>query len=339
MSRPKVSIIVAVYNTAKYLEKCLNQVQNQTLKKSDYEVIVVNDCSTDNSAEIIDRFAAHSENMKVIHKQENEGTFWSRVDGMKAAEGEYIGFVDSDDWIEEGMYEALMYAAMEQGADIVECGYQDEDEAACEIHYQLREGKYTCKQIVNFYTKRIINASLWMRLYRRGLVDKILQETVNSMSRNEYKGIRNEDEFLFPLLLNEAEVYYAVHLAPYHYRIDSSGSIMSEIQEDVKKKVFHCRTVIRAGQLILDKTAMRRELWPFYLYMQTNNLFYLLGVIKKNCLIAEEYKKIYIDYFSRYFNVSRLVRHNILYGVQVILRNLHLYVAYKRHIRGKKDAF
>ena len=97
---PKVSIIVPVYKVEKYLRKCIDSIINQTLK--DIEIILVDDGSPDNCGKICDEYAAKDTRIKVIHK-ENGGLSSARNAGMEVAEGEYIGFVDSDDWIESDL--------------------------------------------------------------------------------------------------------------------------------------------------------------------------------------------------------------------------------------------
>ncbi len=111
----KVSVIVPVFNTEKYLEKCLNSLINQTLQ--DIEIICVNDGSTDKSADIIKKFANKDSRFKLIN-QENKKQGAARNTGMKIAKGEYIGFVDSDDWVDLEYYEKLYNAAKKYNADI-----------------------------------------------------------------------------------------------------------------------------------------------------------------------------------------------------------------------------
>lgn len=115
----KVSIIVPIYNTEKYLKKCLDSLVNQTLK--DIEIILINDGSTDNSQNIIDNYCAkYSSKIKSFTK-ENSGQASARNLGITKATGQYIGFVDSDDWIELNMYEKLYNKATEDNLDIVCC--------------------------------------------------------------------------------------------------------------------------------------------------------------------------------------------------------------------------
>ena len=112
---PKVSIVVPVYNTEKYLEKCLKSLIGQTLK--DIEIICVNDGSTDKSSEILQKFADSDTRIKII-TQSNQKQGVARNRGMEVALGEYIGFVDSDDWIDSDYFEKLYSSARKYDSDI-----------------------------------------------------------------------------------------------------------------------------------------------------------------------------------------------------------------------------
>lgn len=116
----KVSIIVPVYNVYQYLEKCLNSLLNQTLE--DIEIIVVNDGTKDKSQDIIDAYVKKDKRVKAYIKK-NGGLGDARNYGIDVATGEYIGFVDSDDYIDETMYEKLYDKAKEDNSDIVECNF------------------------------------------------------------------------------------------------------------------------------------------------------------------------------------------------------------------------
>ena len=111
----KVSVIIPVFNTEKYISKCLSSLVNQTL--DDIEIICVNDGSTDNSLEIIEKIANNDARIKIIN-QEHKKQGAARNAGLRIAEGEYIGFVDSDDWIDLNYYEMLYNTAKKYDADI-----------------------------------------------------------------------------------------------------------------------------------------------------------------------------------------------------------------------------
>lgn len=114
----KISIIVPIYNAEEHLDKCVESILEQT--ETNLEIILVDDGSKDNSFEICKKYEKTDQRVKVIH-QENAGVSVARNHGIEIAEGEYIGFVDSDDWIEPVMYERLLKEAKETNADVVMC--------------------------------------------------------------------------------------------------------------------------------------------------------------------------------------------------------------------------
>lgn len=122
---PQISIITPVYNTEKYLIKCLDSIKNQTF--SDFEVILIDDGSTDDSPKILDDYAKNNTKFKVFHKK-NEGVTIARKDGIERASGTFIVWVDSDDWIEETHLEKLYKAVTENSADICVCNFMKESQ-------------------------------------------------------------------------------------------------------------------------------------------------------------------------------------------------------------------
>ncbi|MDR3187477.1 MAG: glycosyltransferase [Holosporaceae bacterium] len=117
--RPKVSVVVPVYNAGALLPRCLDSLVNQTLEN--IEIICVNDGSTDGSREILEKYSTEDRRVIVLH-QENLGQGAARNAGMDAASGEYLGFVDADDWIELDYFEKLHRAAKKYGAEMACCG-------------------------------------------------------------------------------------------------------------------------------------------------------------------------------------------------------------------------
>ena len=119
MSKPRLSIVVPVYNTEKYIKRCIDSIVNQTLK--DIEIIIVDDGSKENCANFCDKISKTDSRIKVVHKK-NGGLGFARNSGIDIATGEYIGFVDSDDYIEPIMYETLYNAAKKHNADLAVSG-------------------------------------------------------------------------------------------------------------------------------------------------------------------------------------------------------------------------
>lgn len=119
-----ISIIVPVYNVEKYLNRCLDSILNQTF--TDFELILVDDGSTDNSGIICDEYKTKDNRIKVIHK-ENGGLSSARNAGLDIARGRYIGFVDSDDFISKDMYQILYNEAEKNKADMIMCEFKKVD--------------------------------------------------------------------------------------------------------------------------------------------------------------------------------------------------------------------
>lgn len=121
----KISVIVAVYNTEKYIEKCLRSLLNQTYQN--LEIIVVDDGSTDNSKEVLKKYS-HNDKIKLIYNKKNSGLSYSRNVGLENATGDYIGYIDSDDYVDLDYYEKLIQAIIENKADIAICDMKIVDE-------------------------------------------------------------------------------------------------------------------------------------------------------------------------------------------------------------------
>lgn len=177
---PKVSIIVPIYNAEQYLHQCLESVISQTLK--DIEIILIDDGSKDNSATICQEYLKDSR-VSFFHK-ENEGLAAARRDGMGRATGEYIGFVDSDDWLEPDMYEKMYSAAQTNHADIVFCNCI-ENENGHRFTPEMPSGPYNREQIKEHIIPRtlayidknggmrVIRWCNWLRIYRHEYLKKI----------------------------------------------------------------------------------------------------------------------------------------------------------------------
>ena len=138
----KVSVIVPIYNAEKYLEQCIDSIINQTLK--DIEIILIDDGSTDSCSEICKKYL--SDSRVTYYRKENEGLAAARADGIARANGEYIGFVDSDDWIKPYMYEKMYNAAKSNDSDIVFCNCQENDDGHI-FNPELPERAYNRKEI------------------------------------------------------------------------------------------------------------------------------------------------------------------------------------------------
>lgn len=171
MPDTKISVIVPVYKVEPYLCKCLDSIVNQTYRN--LEIILVDDGSPDNCGAICDEYAARDERIKVIHKA-NGGVASARNVGLDAATGEYIGWVDSDDWIEPDMFGRLLKGAEAYDADIVICGrmenYPDRDVPMNWQQEELLDKEQTIAMLVE---DDLVRSYLWDKLWKRELFQDI----------------------------------------------------------------------------------------------------------------------------------------------------------------------
>ena len=165
-----ISIIVPIYNVDSYLRKCFDSIISQTY--SDFELILVDDGSTDDSPKICDEYARKDDRIIVIHKK-NGGVSSARNAGLNVAKGEYIGFIDPDDYIVSEMYECMVNAIEKYKSDMVVCGYDyiDENGNVTRPYKVKNDEKLTHKQFVSmqFDMPPTVRHVVWNKLFRNKL--------------------------------------------------------------------------------------------------------------------------------------------------------------------------
>lgn len=235
---PKVSIVVPMYGVEKYLEKCIDSLIHQTLK--DIEIILVDDGSPDRSGEFAERYAKEDCRIKVIH-QENAGLGPARNTGMEAASGEYIGFVDSDDWTNETMFEHLYNAALNSNADIAVGGHCDwcDGKVLREKRHPLAGETVRNRSEINEIRKNIYGRraddketeafpmSVWIAIYRRALIDR---------NQLKFQNIISEDVIFNISAYKFADAIVFTGDTDYCYRNENQTSIMRSFSESKLKK-------------------------------------------------------------------------------------------------------
>lgn len=184
-----VSVIIPVYNTEKYLEKCVDSILQQT--EVSLEIILVDDGSTDTSAMICDAYAQKHQNIKVIHIK-NSGPATAKNEGLKLARGNYIALTDSDDKMEPLMLHKMVSAGYKYGADIICCNYKQIDELGNVSHMKCTNMKYILNHeegLIHFFSKNKIYSQCWTKLYKR-------QMLVDHHIEND-PGLRTDEDFIF----------------------------------------------------------------------------------------------------------------------------------------------
>lgn len=216
----KISVIIPVYKVEKYLRKCVDSVLAQTY--TNLEIILVDDGSPDRCGEICDEYARIDSRIKVIHK-ENGGLSDARNAGIEAATGEYIAFVDSDDYISPYMYEKLYNAIIKADADMSICNFLYVDESGNEIYNNSNPPiKDELTNGIDVLSKKIIEEKSWYwivtvtKLYKKSLFEKL------RFPINKY----HEDEFVFHKILLLCNKIACIPDILYYY-VQRSNSIMN----------------------------------------------------------------------------------------------------------------
>lgn len=224
MNITKVSIIIPVYNVEHYLRQCLDSVINQTFK--DIEIIVVNDCSTDNSIRIIKEYQQKDSRIFLIDLTENKGQGYARNEGMKIAKGKYITFVDADDWVTNNYVEILYNEIENNNLDMVSAAAYFYDDSNKKIVYRknvsakILNKKKTEELLISRKNNFII--PIWLKIYRKQFLDD------NKMS---FKLAWHEDNlFIFETLIKTKKIKF-IDNQIYFYRLNRENSSMYEINK------------------------------------------------------------------------------------------------------------
>ena len=286
---PKVSVIIPVYNVEKYLKQCIDSVINQTLK--DIEIICVDDGSTDNCPQILDEYAKQDKRIKVIHKS-NSGYGHSMNIGINNATGEYIGIVESDDWILPDMYQILYNKAKEHDLDFIKSDYY------------LYWGNYNCQiqihaNILNDYYNKILNKEYidllwkfsianWTGIYKREFLN------LNNIRHHESAGASYQDTGFMAQILSLAKNGMIIDKAFYMYRQDNPLSSVKSKQKMMcllREYEFISNILTEKGLYsslkICNAHRMSGHMWNFY---------------RIDDLLKKEYASIIIDDYNKLKN-------------------------------------
>lgn len=214
MPAPLISVIVPVYNVEKYLDRCVQSIVDQTYKN--LEIILVDDGSPDNCGTMCDAWAAKDSRIKVIHKK-NGGLSDARNAGLAVATGEYIGFIDSDDWIAPQFYEELYNAIVQYGCDLAECKYRAThgDNPAPPQTYPATTYSRTDAMQAHL-SKKAFHQVVWNKLYRKAIISVPFEV-----------GRYHEDEFWTYQIIGNCNslVHISAHL---YYYFQRESSIMGQ---------------------------------------------------------------------------------------------------------------
>ena len=307
----KYSFIVPVYNTEKYLKKCLDSLVNQTYK--DFEIIVVNDGSTDKSSSIISKYQKKYKNIIVINK-ENEGLSMARNRGVQKSSGKYIIFVDSDDYVSNKLLEEVDKKI--DDSDILRFQIATEDEEYTKINEYHEEG---FESMCGYDAFRYLSSyhfvePAWCYVIRK-----------NYYIENKFsfkKGVYHEDFGLIPYVIYKARKVKSIDYIGYHY-VQRNGSIMNN--NDYKKtvkKAFDMLEQYKTMRLFAKNINRKNNLDDYFLSYISNS------VIVKARELKKDEKKVYINELKK-LNVfdGMLVNTRIRRFKKYLMKhNLNLYL-------------
>lgn len=303
--RPKVSIIVPIYNAEKYIGRCIESIKKQTL--SEWELIIIDDCSTDKSCEIVKDYASKDRRIKTKCQEENHGPMVARRVGDMLSSGEFITYCDGDDVLPTDALQTLYELAISSEADIVIGNY---------LYVSLHNTKEVKKNVLKYgnnglgffkaLLKRDIKQTLWGKLYRSELIKAYDYHIVDNMTNAE-------DAFLLYQLIPNIEKVVSTHEVVYHY-IQAPGSSSNR------------RYSYKALDNICNVNALRVSLIPKYPELRREIVAKVSDVIVS--LIHEGYNKQeqLTELLSKYkiekyaSNHSIVSSHNMLRAVQMLMK-------------------
>ncbi len=264
---PLLSVIVPVYNVEKYIRNCLDSILVQDF--TDYEVILVDDGSTDNSGAICDEYAVSHPAFRCIHKA-NGGLPSARKCGYEASQGEYITFVDSDDWVAPHMYRKIYQTIQDSRADIIFCNYiaaMSDREAVCTMPFapgfydkaRLEKEIYPFMLYSGAFYKYGISPNLWNKAFRRGLLREHLMRVPDDVAVGE-------DALASYSCILDADSAYVLEDALYYYR--SNADSMSRRAIPVERLPENHR-MFQTFRNVIDTMAypcMEKQLDYYFVY-------------------------------------------------------------------------
>lgn len=304
----KLSVIVPVYNMAAggKLNYCLNSLVNQTI--TDYEIIAVDDCSTDNSLEILYSYEKkYPDRFRVIASPVNKKQGGAKNLGLEKARGEWIGFIDSDDWVTPDFYERLLKKAEETGADMVGCDYHLTDEHSMEIGKVVPNNKKSQTGILdrNKYRSLILDGgSLVVKIYKR----HIILDYPNRFPEH----IFYEDNAIGNSWMLRAKHFEYIEEPLYYYYQHDTSTVHTITKKRCEDRMEAARVMVKEAK----EFGFLEEYYPeiessFTTLFYVNTLFsYMSGIEKKEFkfvkMLGKEMKETFPDFMNNKYYRERV---------------------------------
>ncbi|WP_293839444.1 glycosyltransferase family 2 protein [uncultured Phascolarctobacterium sp.] len=272
MGTPLISVIIPVYGVEKYIAQCLESVINQTYKN--LEIIVINDGTKDRSADIAKEYAAKDSRIKV-YDFENRGLSVARNRGLEIATGDYISYIDSDDWIGLKLFEVLIDSALTNNADMVKYGVIETDESK-ETRFSFDDTKIILNermQAFDYYFQGMLWTIACNALYRCDLAKKVKFP----------ENIVHEDNYSSGLFLYFAKKVVSIPFCGYYYRVNNTGISKGKVKRPLDKilAISKLRKELLASGFINKKLDWKLSV-EFYHFVRGWNDMYRVVAMQKN---------------------------------------------------------
>jgi glycosyltransferase involved in cell wall biosynthesis len=293
---PKVSVIIPLYKVEKYMKKCLDSVLNQTLE--DIEIILVNDGSPDNCGILAKSYSKIDKRVKYVSK-ENGGLSSARNAGLDIATGEYIAFIDSDDWVESDMLEIMYFKAKESDADMSICNYNRiypnyEDNNFLDIQddfIDMNNLGFT-EYFYRYYLSYRHGDEAWNKIFRRSIIEE-----------NKIRFEKNTEIFSEDKLFN---LYFILHTKKiatinqsFYYYLQRDGSLMNEPKPMLIKQYINLMDKFIYYSIHHNKEYMVKHIYPIlFLNLLNSGIYYQV----KSGVTSKQLKQLLIDSFTPFKN-------------------------------------
>jgi len=236
-----INVIIPVYNAEKTIEKCVESIEANTYK--DVEIILVEDCSKDESWKVCKELAEKYAKIKCIRNERNRGVSYTRNQGLKAASGEYIMFVDSDDWVDENYFSEFIQVFEGKKNSLMVCGYVNHDEKVNGVTdifgWNDFEGVKKCeiKSVIKSLHEKSLLQQLWNKIFMTSLIKE------KNIQFDESINIGEDTRFVLDYIYKcEIETIYLLNKPLYHYIRGQAGSLMYKVgYESVEEPLKNLR--------------------------------------------------------------------------------------------------
>ena len=301
----KLSVVVIIYKVENYLRQCIESILNQTYK--DFELVLVDDGSPDMCPQICDEYSVRDSRIKVIH-QENQGSVKARWNGFLSASGEYISFIDGDDWIDPDMFERMLKLADPKNADIVVVGYKEiSDKGSINKQCQIESGYYTGEKMQYIYEKAFytgkfyeagINPALWNKLIKRSLLLDGYIPADASVKMGDDATVS------YPAISRAEAIVVDNEFYPYNYRV-VNGSLSRAFDKEYFKRSINLFESLAVN--LSENNSMYSCIYPYSLFISYIGIYMLFS---NNGLSFKDKRKSLIEYNSSFdsFVVSKSLK-------------------------------